>query len=652
MAWNWWTNLTDLTIEKNHWINMIDDKFMIANYEGLTPKTPAAASAPDSDRHHQLVYERRPRMHPLTGRWAKPIATAMTTAIIAAFAVCGGAGTATAVEADLIEANPEKINIDSCQDSKITLEVDASGYTGYDYGVKVGNNCLNDNPDESEGKPECLPGAATCCEVLELGTVSQSSFTVTRDQDNEDLLISRFIDCDSETTGKLTFTVVFKTILGTSAYSTVNVDFVLTRPLPPELDGTPVAGETSVEVKWTADSANQEFKACAIDSSVPLDIEVPFSDQSFENSAVICSSLTTENSANINNLEVDKTYQITVIGYDEAGNESLPAIPVNVTTQPVTDFFEYYKETGGAEMGGYCSAAPISGSSNGGAPLRMGGLFLVAVFAAGALITGRRGRMRHRNNRDVSRKSGSNAAAGLLAAMLVIMAALTIFLATPGTAQAESPRYGVVDIRIGSYTPDIDSEFGGSGATPGPYERYFGNSGMTMFSMDTGFHIFQTLGTITAGMGIGYGSKEADGFIEGTNTRSPETTKLSIMPLNVYLAYSLDFPATLWNFPLVPYAKLGLDYHIWRVLNGSGDVTGVGKAKASGGIPGYHYAIGLRLLLDTFASSMARNFDNEFGINNTYVTAEYLNTVVDGFGDHKGLNLSSSSFLFGMAFDF
>ena len=49
---------------------------------------------------------------------------------------------------------------------------------------------------------------------------------------------------------------------------------------------------------------------------------------------------------------------------------------------------------------------------------------------------------------------------------------------------------------------------------------------------------------------------------------------------------------------------------------------------------------------------MARAFDLDMGVNNSYLFAEYLSATIDDFGDRNSLHLGDDTVFFGVAFDF
>jgi hypothetical protein len=113
--------------------------------------------------------------------------------------------------------------------------------------------------------------------------------------------------------------------------------------------------------------------------------------------------------------------------------------------------------------------------------------------------------------------------------------------------------------------------------------------------------------------------------------------------------------------PIVPYAKVGLAYYLWWIRDGNGDVSkcndrescvrpdsGLGR----GASYGFTVNAGLAFLLDFVDRATARIARHEVGLYHTYLFAEFNLAVINDFGKAGALNLSSETFLAGLAFEF
>jgi hypothetical protein len=111
----------------------------------------------------------------------------------------------------------------------------------------------------------------------------------------------------------------------------------------------------------------------------------------------------------------------------------------------------------------------------------------------------------------------------------------------------------------------------------------------------------------------------------------------------------------LWRgggIPLVPYAKLGIGYALWRASNtlGTSNYNGI---VGTGHSIGTHLAVGLSFNLNVFDSYAAQNFDDAMGVNGTYIFAEFTREDLTGLGFQKDpLRVGGSNFTFGLTFEF
>ena len=209
--------------------------------------------------------------------------------------------------------------------------------------------------------------------------------------------------------------------------------------------------------------------------------------------------------------------------------------------------------------------------------------------------------------------------------------------------ETQSPRSGVIEVKLGSYRPLIDSE---PGLTNAPYAETFGNSGMLMVEFEYDRMLFQSFGSAGFGIGIGYAEKYSRATVTTTGDPAAESTSLKVLPLRALAVYRFDFAALKYNVPLTPFVKAGLVYAPFWASKGSG-LTAEGD---SGGQWGYAFSAGLGFMLDVIDQRIQRDFDSEMGVNHTYAFAEYTYEDVSDFG--RGFVLSSRRFSFGLAFDF
>ena len=66
---------------------------------------------------------------------------------------------------------------------------------------------------------------------------------------------------------------------------------------------------------------------------------------------------------------------------------------------------------------------------------------------------------------------------------------------------------------------------------------------------------------------------------------------------------------------------------------------------------GLTYAAGVMFLLDVLDKDDAKSADGITGINNSYIFAEWFRPQLDGFGAKDVLDISSSSWVLGIAME-
>ena len=147
---------------------------------------------------------------------------------------------------------------------------------------------------------------------------------------------------------------------GTDA-SIDNIEVVLlldlARPASPE-GGTVSAGETSVSVTWTESEVESDTYQVYYSTN---EADFAVDPEEWAGTTPVASL---DNAVTIDGLTVDRTYYVSITTIDDADNESAFAPILEVGTVPSTDFWELYRDGGGAEEGGYCAVAPSpSGSS-------------------------------------------------------------------------------------------------------------------------------------------------------------------------------------------------------------------------------------------------------------------------------------------------
>jgi len=210
----------------------------------------------------------------------------------------------------------------------------------------------------------------------------------------------------------------------------------------------------------------------------------------------------------------------------------------------------------------------------------------------------------------------------------------------------ESPRKWVLDLQFGSYFPSIDEGVQGS-----PFADFFGgNSLITQLSLQR--LVYQGIGTLGIGLQAGYSEFFGRTFVQGTDERSGDPSYFRVVPIQLFVAYRFDYAALHWDIPFVLHGRAGIGEWIWWE-------SGPGTGDDSGAKLGFGLSAGLAFHLDWLDPKLAREFDRNFGVNNTYLFVEYTwwhakfrgNFFRHGFEAH-GLDLSDEFVSGGVAFEF
>jgi hypothetical protein len=225
-----------------------------------------------------------------------------------------------------------------------------------------------------------------------------------------------------------------------------------------------------------------------------------------------------------------------------------------------------------------------------------------------------------------------------------------------------TPRQWAIELRFGPYAPDVDSEFSGRAT---PHKTMFGGKRHLMSQLEFDWQFFQAFGSLAVGAVVGYYNESAKAFTadatgqclpDPTTTSgcelSGDTTSLRLIPVAALLVYRLDVAAERWKIPLVPYAKLGLNYTFWEINNGNGNVPDYKGGHGSGGTAGWQAAAGMSLLLDILDPDAARGLDMETGVNHSYAFFEWNRVDASGLGMSSKLHVGDSRWVLGFMFEF
>jgi hypothetical protein len=376
--------------------------------------------------------------------------------------------------------------------------------------------------------------------------------------------------------------------------------------------------------------------------AVPVAVPSPIAalDKAYMCSGLISAQTT---SHRLTGLQNDAPYVVGLAAVDKSGNASPISTAYYQTPVATRDFYREYRDAGGQAEGGYCTLAR--------SPVRNSAL-VFGILGLGATWAFRRRRRR--------RATGASKTLLVLFPLLVAARAeaQTIThdfddmenLESSSRGRFRSPRNWAFELRFGPYAPNVDSEFSGTSATPHKTVMGTGHHLMSQFELD--WELLHAIGTLGIGIQAGYMSETAKAPKADDSGPSGDDTTLRIMPVAALAVYRMDLAAEYWNIPLVPYAKVGLNYTFWSITDGNGNTPEYKGGKGKGGTPGWQAGLGIALQLDFIDPSSARAFDSDTGVNHTYAFFEWNHVAADGLGKSGKLHLGDDTWVAGLMLEF
>jgi hypothetical protein len=223
----------------------------------------------------------------------------------------------------------------------------------------------------------------------------------------------------------------------------------------------------------------------------------------------------------------------------------------------------------------------------------------------------------------------------------------------PRRERGGSPQTLAIEVRVGLYQPQVDSDPALKGATP--YASTFGTGPRLEGAMELDWQAIRIpdVGSIGPGFSLGYMSMNGTAQrVDGGYPPSAETTTLEILPMYLVGVFRLD---VLWrqaHIPLVPYGKAGIGMAFWRASNTVGTSVAPNGTVGEGHTWGPQLAAGLAFNIGVLDPTSVRQLDEATGINNTYIFAEYMAAELHGIAQKDPLLVGSENFVFGLSFEF
>jgi hypothetical protein len=250
-------------------------------------------------------------------------------------------------------------------------------------------------------------------------------------------------------------------------------------------------------------------------------------------------------------------------------------------------------------------------------------------------------------------------ALGLLLAAVILASESTALAENEGEEPVtavpnyvESPQRFAFELRMGPYLPEVDANLGATACGSGPYAATFGTDAKFYAELEFDYQALDIyVGTLAVGAAVGIFHASANAFERDSCERSEDTTDLWILPVSLLAVVRFDIFAERWSVPLVPFFKVGFTYAVWWTTNENG-TSEIDGDRGYGGTAGMRIGGGLMLRLDWMERRAARTFDNEFGVNHSYIFFEYYWAWLDGFGSEERMNVGDDTWVLGIALEF
>lgn len=259
----------------------------------------------------------------------------------------------------------------------------------------------------------------------------------------------------------------------------------------------------------------------------------------------------------------------------------------------------------------------------------------------------------------------------------IVLGSLTAQAQTFGTRDADryaSPQNFALELRLGSFNENIDGQLGVPGR--GPYNEIFCSTresnavagsavGCPLrfrggFEADWQFLRMGPLGQLGLGLLGSFGNAFAKAPASaGMNSadastwrRTAQDTALVVVHIAPLLVWRFDTIARRTRyFPIVPVLKVGPQVAPWWVTNGENYARTSTGEDAVGLSQGFFLGGGIAVLLDAFEPGAARAWDNNAGINHSYLYFEINYSYLGGL-TRKTLDVGGLTWTGGVTVEF
>ncbi|MFO0585328.1 MAG: MXAN_2562 family outer membrane beta-barrel protein [Anaeromyxobacter sp.] len=219
-----------------------------------------------------------------------------------------------------------------------------------------------------------------------------------------------------------------------------------------------------------------------------------------------------------------------------------------------------------------------------------------------------------------------------------LLAALAALALAPAAARPESGRWGSFEFGAGPYRPDLDAALAPTGSDPA-YKLVFGTSRRWAFRAGFAKTLLTNAGTLEVGLRSGFFRASGKGIVAATGAPSGDTTALSILPTSLTLTWRADFIPEHLPIPLAPYVRVAAERYNWWVTDGGGGMVKRGATN------GWSATAGLAFSLNVIDPTLAREMDQDSGVNTTYLYFDVTKAKIDDLGSKTSWDLSPTSLM-------
>jgi len=183
----------------------------------------------------------------------------------------------------------------------------------------------------------------------------------------------------------------------------------------------------------------------------------------------------------------------------------------------------------------------------------------------------------------------------------------------PEARNFESPENFGIEFRIGPYQPDM----GDNDAA----DTFFADDSGPLLALELDLIAYRLPEVLYLAGAGGIGWMNFDGkTLDDLGAPTSEETSIEIVPLNLLAVIRIDALPRKLSVPVIFTGKIGYQWASWSTESGGVD-------EADGWSVGLLWALQLGLDLDTFEPSAARNMDEEWGLNHSFLFFELFGFI-------------------------